>query len=280
MRCDCHVHIVGAADRYPQVPTRTYLAGVATFDDLEFAAGTGISRFVIVQPSFYGTDNTLLLESLDRLGQRGRGVAVIDPNIPAQALNDYAARGVRGIRINLYSPINYPKDQQLETAFAAQIARAHQMNWHVEIIAPLQMLIDCAPSLAEAPVPIVIDHYGLHGQTEPGGAEGRALLALIKQPHIWIKLSAPYRARNDDLATRPDPEWLAAILAVAPQRCVWGSDWPHTPPHHEHEGAQFLAPYRDLHYSTVVDEFLAALPSPDMIKPVMTDNPARLYGFT
>ena len=73
-RCDSHVHVVGPIERYPQLPTRTYLAGPAPLNDLRArAVARGISRFVIVQPSFYGTDNTLLLETLDSLGDRGRG---------------------------------------------------------------------------------------------------------------------------------------------------------------------------------------------------------------
>src|SRR5258708_9371729 len=80
MRCDCHVHIVGPIEDYPQVPDRTYLAGVASVAALkELGATRGIDRFVIVQPSFYGADNAMTLDALDDLGGKGRGVAVIDP---------------------------------------------------------------------------------------------------------------------------------------------------------------------------------------------------------
>src|SRR5687768_17419186 len=105
MRCDCHVHLVGAPDLYPQVPTRTYLAGVARLEDLERNAGArGISRFVLVQISVYGTDNSLLLEGLDALGDRGRGVVAVAPcAADLSALRGYRSRGVRGARLNLYS---------------------------------------------------------------------------------------------------------------------------------------------------------------------------------
>ncbi len=83
MRCDCHVHVVGPADRYPQLPSRTYLADIAALETLRrLGAPRGVTRFVIVQPSFYGADNMLLLESLDALGGDGRGVAVVDPSAP------------------------------------------------------------------------------------------------------------------------------------------------------------------------------------------------------
>src|SRR4249919_1814308 len=118
MRCDCHVHIVGPADRYPQVPERTYVAGEAPVETLKRLGATrGISRFVIVQPSFYGADNSATLDALDALGGQGRGVAVIDPKTTSpDTLDAYHQRGVRGLRINLYSPIKAPGGDTLDVA--------------------------------------------------------------------------------------------------------------------------------------------------------------------
>jgi predicted TIM-barrel fold metal-dependent hydrolase len=105
------------------------------------------------------------------------------------------------------------------------------------------------------------------------------LLKLLALPHVWIKLSAPYRVSANQLATRPDPAWLAAILAVAPDRCVWGSDWPHTPPHDQQFGSNVLGVYRNLRYETVVDDFMAAVGSVELTERILSDNPARLYEF-
>jgi len=113
----------------------------------------------------------------------------------------------------------------------------------------------------------------------PGSADELRMLGLLRLPHVWMKLSAPYRVSRDPLATRPDQRWLDAILAVAAQRCVWGSDWPHTPSHEQHKSPDLEAPYRALSYEQVVDDFLAALPSPALADRIMRDNPARLYGF-
>src|SRR5215475_10471357 len=135
MRCDTHVHIVGPIERYPQIAARTYQAGPAPLDELRRrAAPHGIARFVIVQPSFYGTDNTLLLESLDALEGAGRGVAVIEgAATPLATLAEFARRGVRGLRLNLYSPVT--SAPPLEVAFAALAAPARDLGWHVEVIA-------------------------------------------------------------------------------------------------------------------------------------------------
>jgi predicted TIM-barrel fold metal-dependent hydrolase len=101
----------------------------------------------------------------------------------------------------------------------------------------------------------------------------------VALPHVWIKLSAPYRHDRGPLNTRPDREWLAALIAAAPDRCVWGSDWPHPPAHEQQKGASLEAPYRALSYETLVDEFIAALPSPDLAPRIMSGNAAALYGF-
>lgn len=281
MRCDSHVHIVGPADRYPQVAERTYLAGLASVDTLKRLGGTrGIARFVVVQPSFYGADNTATLDALDALEGNGRGVAVIDPKAtPPDTLAMFHRRGVRGLRINLYSPIKAPGGDTLEAAFAATSNVARAMGWHVQVIAPLPVLLANAELLSRAPVPVVIDHYGLYGDKRPDSAEGRRLLDLMARPHVWMKLSAPYRHDRGPLNTKPDREWLAAQIEAAPDRCVWGSDWPHPPEHSQQKGASLAAAYRALSYETLVDEFIAALPSAGFAERIMRDNPARLYGF-
>ena len=281
MRCDSHVHIVGPLDRYPQVPERTYIARVAAVDTLKrLGAPRGITRFVIVQPSFYGTDNSATLDALDALGGNGRGVAVIDARTVSDAeLADFARRGVRGLRLNIYSPVKVAGAESLDAGFARLAAIAKARDWHVQVIAPLPQLLENAELLARSPVPVVIDHYGLYGASGPDSAEGRKLIELVQKPHVWMKLSAPYRMAHGPMNTRPDRPWLAALLAAAPDRCVWGSDWPHPPDHGQQKGAALEAPYRELSYETLVDEFIAALPSAELAERILRDNPARLYGF-
>ena len=279
MRCDSHVHLVGLADRHLQTGDRTYQADVATLKQLEIvSAPRAIRRFVIVQPSFYGSDNSVLLEGLTALAGRGRGVAVVNADATsARVLSDYAGQGVRGLRINLYSPIG--DRSPLALRFEAIAGLARELDWHIEVIAPIRMLADNFALLATSRVPVVIDHYGLHGGFQPDQPEGRALLSLIAMPHVWIKLSAPYRVSADPRATKPDPIWLAALLEAASDRCVWGSDWPHTPPHDQHLGGAIVSPYRSLRYETLVDDFIAATGSAELAERILSDNPARLYGF-
>ena len=219
-----------------------------------------------------------MLESLDQLGAQGRGVAVLDPTAATpQILAEFSARGVRGLRINLYSPLGDVAPLARRLGPTADCART--ANWHVEVIASIQILSDNLVLLSQAGVPIVIDHYGLYGKTSPDSPHGRKLLELLGQPHVWIKLSAPYRNSNDPLDMQPNMPWLNAILAVAEDRCVWGSDWPHTPPHSSHHGADVALANRALSYSALVDDFLGALGSEQRADRIMRDNPGRLYDF-
>jgi predicted TIM-barrel fold metal-dependent hydrolase len=281
VRCDSHVHIVGPADRYPQAPTRTYLAGAAPLEALRHrAAARDICRFVVVQPSFYGTDNALLLDSLAVLGDCGRGVAVIDPAAATpQMLVDYAKRGVRGLRLNLYSTPADREVRKLDHAIAAMAKLARTVDWHVEVIASIKVLAENADLLDRAQVPIVIDHYGLYEDFHAQSSEARSLLELLRRPQVWIKLSAPYRVSANPLETRLDPAWLEAILACAEDRCVWGSDWPHTPLHALQGDPAVGLPYRSLSYERLVDDFLTAIGAAELAERIMTDNPGRLYGF-
>jgi predicted TIM-barrel fold metal-dependent hydrolase len=220
------------------------------------------------------------LDALSKLGDDGRGIAVIDPAMTAtETLTEYRRRGIRGLRINLYSPVKTPGVASLEAGFAAIADVARSMNWHIQVIAPLPILLRNADLLAQSPVPVVIDHYGLYGGAQPGDADGQRLLGLLGHPHVWVKLSAPYRFAGGPLCTIPDRDWLHAILERAPSRSVWGSDWPHPPAHDTHQGANIATPYRALSYAALVDDFIAMLPSAAFADAVMRDNPARLYDF-
>jgi|SRR5579885_731921 len=281
--CDCHVHVVGSAEQFAQVPERPYTALPASLDSIRaVAAPVGVERFVIVQPSFYGNDNSCLLETLGKLGIRGRGVAVIATGNATPALfDDYFRSGVRGVRLNLYSTIaKAAEPEAINDAIRNWIDRLPRPNWHIEVIAPLRVLALAARTIAASAVPIVIDHYGLPVGVAPDSNDGRILTELAALSHVWIKLSGPYRVLlSDPMATRPPLAWLKALLTAAPERCVWGSDWPHTPPHEKQLAAGAPVPYRRLEYARVLGDFSSALPDAATARRVLVTNPMRLYGF-
>jgi predicted TIM-barrel fold metal-dependent hydrolase len=204
---------------------------------------------------------------------------VIDPAETSKAmLEDYAGRGVRGLRINLYSP-GKAGPGQLAREFRAMANVAGAMGWHVEVIAPIAILAEAATLMVRTDVTVVIDHYGVYGHSRPESAAGRVLLELLELPHVWMKLSAPYRVSDDPLETRPDQAWLAAVIERARERCVWGSDWPHTPAHDAQRGPDVAGIYRPLPYAALVDDFTGALQSDGLASMILADNPARLYEF-
>jgi predicted TIM-barrel fold metal-dependent hydrolase len=292
--CDCHVHVFGPRNRYPQIPTRAYTAGIAPIDTLRHnGAPLGITRFVIVQASVNGTDNSCLLDTLDALDGSGRGVLVVDPATTTPAMLDgWSARGARGLRINLDSGY---QDAGPERAGRQEAERAGLQDrfkaladitpdgWHIEVIAPMRSLAEAAPLLAKSRVPIVIDHYGLPGSETPGGANGRTLLDLLRLPHVWMKLSGPYRAIEgvppDPLETTPPSAWVKAFLEAAPERLVWGSDWPHTPPHDDSKCGDAPDAFRPIDYGRMFGDFLMAVSEPTRLEAILAANPARLYGF-
>jgi predicted TIM-barrel fold metal-dependent hydrolase len=279
--CDCHVHVVGSLEKYPQSGTRSYTAQPAPLDSLRaLAAPEGVSRFVIVQASFHGNDNSCLLVALGKLEKLGRGVAAVDLNYTTSSLlQGYHRFGVRGLRVNLYSKSLAFAPERIGDRLQAAIERLPSKKWHVEVIAPVALLVKAATVIAKSPVPIVLDHYGLPGEASPEKGEGRQLLKLASLPHVWVKLTAPYRVVADPLATTPPADWLAAFLRVAPQRCVWGSDWPHTPLERDQKGVDQPAPYRKISYARLLQDFVAALPDSATARRILIENPQRLYGF-
>lgn len=279
--CDSHVHVVADPELRPQVSDRTHAAGEASLVRLVRAARPhGVGRFVVVQPSFYGTDNGVTLEAVAALGREGRGVAVIDPARVTQAeIRVLTSGGIVGLRINFYSTLAEQRGGSMRESFAAIEAVARHQAWHVEVVATTAKLAAGADLFAQSSVPVVVDHYGIHGGVEPSSEPGRALLSLLRLPHVWMKLSAPYRCSDNPLAVRPHPDWLAAILDTNADRCVWGSDWPHTAQHEQQTCGDVLLPYRALDYGAVFEGARSALPM-HSVDAILRHNPARLYGFS
>ena len=275
---DCHVHVVAPADPFPQQPERHYLAAPASIDRLKQEAGDRVKRFVIVQPSFYGTDNRVTLAGVAALEGKGRAVAVIDQRTQSDAfLQEFHHKGVRGLRVNLNSSLRGDR-RTLADEINWQSDIALRMGWHLQLVVPFQTLIREAELISRIPVKTVIDHYGLPIGEQPGSAKGRVLLELAKLPHVWVKLSAPYRVTDEPVGTAPPREWVKAFLQTAADRCVWGSDWPYTPLRVDQKSPDEVAPYRTISYSRLLDDFISELPK-DLAIRVLRTNAELLYDF-
>ena len=263
--CDCHAHIFGPVADYPYAEGRSYTPPDASREEyLAMLATLGIERAVIVQPSVLGFDNRCTTDAVAAFGtHRARSIVMVPPDIleaELQALHDGGARGVRFITT---SHGGASLDQLQEIA-----ARIAPLGWHVQMYVPAQTWADLASVVQALPVAVVMDHMaGIHADT-PEGDEGlAAVLRLLERGRFWVKLSG-YRS---SVAGHPyaDVAPLARRLAaLAPERCVWGTDWPHPNMHaHMPDDGELL------------DLLAAWVPDEGRRHRILVDNPARLYGF-
>ena len=254
--CDCHVHVFGPAARYPLAPDRAYTPPEASLEDLlRTEEALGMERMVVVQPSVYGTDNTCMLDALEALGSRARGVAGVDE---LSSLDDLHAAGVRGVRVNLQT--GNLRDPQLVAKAAARVG---MLGWHVQAFARIAILKDLKP----LPTTLVIDHFGLPRDQ----SDCEYLVRLIRTQDVYVKLSGPQR-----LPMEPGP-LVQALVAAAPERCVWGSDWPH--PVSAARNPKAVQPFDEVDDVAALARLREWIPDEKVLRKILVDNPVRLYEF-
>lgn len=277
--CDTHVHVIGPKTRFPLNEKRSYTPVDAPVEALQrHLDGLGLDRVVIVQPSIYGTDNACLVDALARLGDRARGVAVVDADAAPAELDGLHRAGVRGLRLNLVSSGAANAEESLRALEDAARLTARN-NWHVQLFAPPRLIEVLAPRLLDFPAPLVIDHFGLLAPESFTGTELAALQLLLTRGKAAVKLSAPYRI-SDDCAAAGVADLARALFAANPDAVVWGSDWPHTPAHAgtpTHGDAE--TPYRDLDTGALLHVVRAWLPDEAMQNRLLCENPARIYDW-
>ncbi len=277
---DCHMHVFGDLDLYPPAAKRSYTPLPASLAEYEaMCAIVGLKRNVFVSASAYGTDNRCMLDAMRSRGALCRGVAVIDDTITDAKLAEMNAIGVRGVRVNA-ATFGVTDPGAIAAELSRTIARIAPFGWHVQIFAGLAMLEALHVTLADAAVPIVIDHMGLPradlGLEQPGFAK---VLRLLSLGHCWVKVSGTYRVSASTTDFSDATPFVRALIAANPGRCIWGSDWPHTGAHKQsfQSGPPSIA-YRPLDDGTLLD-LLADATDASTFKRILVDNPALLYGF-
>ena len=263
--CDTHAHVISDGIRYPFVEERSYTPPPAPEENyLRMLAKCGMSRGVLVQVSVHGTDNRYLLSVLRRHPDRLRGVAVVGADVADHELEALHAAGVRGLRLNVLfgGGVDFGA---LET-LAEKIA---PLGWHLQFLMNVQNLPPLLLRLSRLRVPCVFDHMGhmpvALGMSEPGF---QALLAGLRDHDWWVKLSGAYRISShfdqdfDDVIP-----FAQTLIATAPDRMVWGSDWPH------------VAIPRMPDTGHLLNLLARWAPDPAQRQRILVDNPARLYDF-
>jgi 2-pyrone-4,6-dicarboxylate lactonase len=222
--CDAHFHVFEPG--YPHVPEPLYTFPDGTVEQyLAMTEALGIERMVLVQPTFYGTDNSLLADTLKRLGPRCGGVVRIEEDTTDADLDAFHEIGVRGIRLDLFARASWPTEEIIGY-IRRMAARATPRGWHLEFYTPGTIVRDLLPFLADLEDTFVIDHMAY--MTESDQDFERRLLAVLSQGSCWIKLSGAYRVAKDKPLSSVTP-WGRALVAARPDRLIWGSDWPHLP---------------------------------------------------
>ena len=267
---DAHCHVFGPMAQFPFSPKAKYLPEDAGPDKL-FALRDhlGYARNVIEQASCHGTDNAATLDAIARSGGKARGVAVVDPAISDHDLTALHEGGIRGIRFNFLKRLvdDAPKDRFLD------VARRLPSGWHVVIYFEADILEELRSFMDAIPVPLVIDHMGRPDVAQgPDGPDMRAFRRLLDaRDDIWFKATCPDRldAIKDGGAGAPWDAFahaVAPLVADYPDRCLWGTDWPH--PNMQAEIPD------DGH---LVDLIPRIAPTAELQHKLLVDNPMRLY---
>jgi predicted TIM-barrel fold metal-dependent hydrolase len=227
----------------------------------------GTTRSVVVQPSTFGVDNRCLLDALGQLGPSSRGVAVVDTSVSDGELKKMAAAGVCGIRVNFVSPQTWGQTtpDMLETL----AKRVDELGWHVQVLALGEQIAQMENVLQRLPTPVVIDHLGRipqpEGLSHPAYA---AIRRLLDKGRTWMKLSEPYEDTKIGPPSYPDTSKLAqAYVSAAPERLVWGSDWPHPTQKEKPDDALLF------------DLLAEWAPSEATRRRILLTNPEALYRF-
>ena len=264
--CDCHLHIYGPKELYPEAPTSPFPIPNAPLSTYRVVMRRlGLARAVIVQPAGYADDNSCLVDTLEEMGESARGVAVIKPTVTDDELQRLTELGVRGIRFHMLAGGILPFDVLEEMA-----GRVNTFGWHVQLQMDGRHLPERFDMLNQLPGTLVIDHTGKFLEPVDTKHPGfRALLELVDAGNVWVKLSAPYETSKEGPPHYMDVGNLArALITHAPERMVWATNWPH--PTMQDNPPDDAALLDVLRYWAESDE---------IANRILSDNPEKLYGF-
>jgi predicted TIM-barrel fold metal-dependent hydrolase len=271
LACDCHAHICGPQATYGYIPERIYTppdALLPAYRHLLTAVGCG--RAVLVQPSFHGTDNRAMLAAMAQAGGSFRGVAVLADDASERDIAALHAAGVRGARLNIVD-VKTGKGE-LPLAHIERLAdHIKPFGWHLEFLMHVDEFPELDRMLARLPVDCVFGHLGYARADKGVQAPGfQALLRLLRAGRAWVKLTGPYRISTGPLPHADTYPFAQALVDAAPDRLVWGSDWPHVK-------TEWTIPMPN--DGDLADLLALWVTDADIRKRVLVDNPARLYGF-
>ncbi|MBI3375908.1 MAG: amidohydrolase family protein [Betaproteobacteria bacterium] len=267
---DTHVHVFEPG--YPLSPGRGYNPPHSTLADLKHLHATlGIGRVVFTQPSVYGVDNSAILNAMAALNaqsaNRARCVVALGMGVTDRELAALDASGVRGVRLNTDNKGGMPVAIRDVPDLASRISA---FGWHLEFLFPGKDIIELMPVFTALKVPMSIAHFAYQPASDGVAAAGfQALIELVRRGNTWIKISGANRVSTTDLPPYDDVKPMAhALIEAAPQRVLWGTDWPHP--------NKYLVNPND---ADLVDAFGDWVSDHAMRRTIMVDTPAAFYRF-
>jgi predicted TIM-barrel fold metal-dependent hydrolase len=267
--CDAHCHVFGPADRFPYAPDATFVPADAPKERLiALHESFGISRGVIVQSASQGSDHSALVDALQFTPGRFRGVALIAPDISDAELSDLDQAGVCGFRLNFMSHLGRsPSAADIE----ATVRAVGDRGWLAEIHVSGTGIAEWADMIASLPIPVVIDHMAridLRSPAAPACVD--ALRRLLDRGNVWVKVSGIDRLTPDGLLPyQPGVDLARTLVAAAPERVVWGTDFPHV---------NIAGPVPD--DRTLVRRVFDIAPTSKLLGGLLVSNPVQLFGFS
>jgi predicted TIM-barrel fold metal-dependent hydrolase len=266
---DMHFHVLGPQRRFPYAASRKYTPPDAPLDRaLRLHDGLGIARGLVVHANTHGYDNAVDLDAVARSGGRYLAVVRLDGSATHEACDALHLAGVRGVRF----AFNPQHGGALDRATFDHVVRCIQgLGWFVELHFEGAELPALADWIAHIPASVVIDHFGridaALGLEQP---PFKALAALVRRENIWVKLSGADRISGSGAPYTDVAPFAHRLLELAPERLIWGSDWPHT---------GIFDSKRMPDDGRLLDALAAFVPDEALRTRVLVDNPRRLLGL-
>ena len=265
--CDAHCHIFGPFDRFPLPDDRSFTPNAAPETALRrLHDRLGFARAVIVQSQGHGFDHGAVLAALAAGGGRYRGVALVRPETSPNAIACLAQAGMCGVRFNFMTHLSGRLSEQ---SMRETIRLVEPHRWHVAIHVDGTQLLDVEPFIRSIALPVVIDHMARPDLAEGlDGPVATAIKRLTETGRVWVKLSGADRLSKAGPPYRDVAPYAAALARHAPERVLWGSDWPHV---------NLRGPMPD--DGDLVDLIGEIAPDAEGRRKLLVDNPKEFFGF-
>jgi 2-pyrone-4,6-dicarboxylate lactonase len=273
--CDTHFHIFGPPEEFPFASTRQYTPPAAPLEHyLHMSEVIGMSRGVVVQPSVHGLDNAVTLDAITKSNGRFLGVARINDKTPRDEMLRLKDGGIRGVRFNL---LNRPQGNVKLDVFDRAVERVAGLGWSVDLHIDARNLLEQEQRIRALPMPVVIDHMArvnpADGLDQPAF---QLLLDLVRDERFWVKLTGADKLCKSSVHVYFGLPFIdvvpfaRALIAAAPERVIWGTDWPHS---------NNFTPGQTPNDGDLLDLLAEFAPDENARRKILVDNPAALYGF-